>query len=107
MVTDHTAVNKQARALARKLKLTPKESELGKTLKQGGADNLARLKPLTGKDFDKAYIDHEVEYHQSVIDAMDKTLIPNAQNAELKDTLVKTRPAFVSHLEHAKKIQRT
>lgn len=105
MVTDHTAVNKQASALVRKLKLTPKESELGKTLKQGGADNLARLKPLTGKDFDKAYIDHEVEYHQSVIDAMDKTLIPNAQNAELKDTLVKTRPAFVSHLEHAKKIQ--
>jgi putative membrane protein len=38
---------------------------------------------------------------------MDKTLIPSAQNAELKDTLVKTRPAFVAHLEHARKIQAT
>jgi putative membrane protein len=46
-----------------------------------------------------------VTYHQAVIDALDKTLIPNAKNAELKDTLVKVRPAFVAHLEHAKHIQ--
>jgi putative membrane protein len=105
MVSDHTGVNKQASALAKKLKLTPLESDLSKSLKQGGADNMAKLKPLTGKEFDKAYIDHEVEYHQTVIDAMDKTLIPSAQNAELKDMLVKTRPAFVAHLEHAKQIQ--
>ena len=43
--------------------------------------------------------------HQSVLDALDKTLIPSAQNAELKDLLVKTRPAFVDHLNHAKKLQ--
>ena len=44
-------------------------------------------------------------YHEAVIDALDKTLISNARNAELKDTLVKTRPAFVAHLEHAKQLQ--
>ena len=53
----------------------------------------------------KAYVDNEVGYHQAVIDALDKTLIPNAKNAELKETLVKIRPAFVAHLEHAKKLQ--
>jgi putative membrane protein len=50
-------------------------------------------------------VDHEVAYHQSVLDAVDNTLIPSAQNAELKALLVKTRPAFVAHLEHAKKLQ--
>lgn len=105
MVTDHTGVNKQAGALVKKLKVTPTDSELAKTLKQGGADNIAKLKTLKGKDFDKAYIDQEVTYHQSVIDALDKTLIPNARNPALKDLLVKTRPAFVAHLEHAKKLQ--
>jgi putative membrane protein len=105
MVTDHTGVNKQAGALVKKLKVTPQESELSKSLKAGGTQNIARLKALKGKDFDKAYIDHEVDYHQTVIDALDKTLIPNAKNAELKDTLVKTRPAFVAHLEHAKQLQ--
>jgi putative membrane protein len=40
-----------------------------------------------------------------VIEALDKTLIPSAQNHELKALLVKVRPAFVAHLEHAKRLQ--
>ena len=50
-------------------------------------------------------MDHEVAYHQAVLDAVDKTLVPNAKNDELKALLVKVRPAFVAHLEHAKHIQ--
>lgn len=105
MVTDHTGVNKSAVDLATKLKVTPKESETSRSLKAGGDKNLARLKALSGAAFDKAYIDHEVAYHQQVLDALDKTLIPGADNAELKALLVKVRPAFVAHLEHAKRIQ--
>ena len=40
-----------------------------------------------------------------MLDAVDKTLIPGAKNAELKALLVKVRPAFVAHLEHAKQMQ--
>lgn len=105
MVTDHTGVNKQATALVTKLKVTPEENDTSKSLKEGGDANITKLKELKGKDFDKAYVDNEVTYHQAVIDALDKTLIPNAQNAELKKLLVNVRPAFVAHLEHAKHIQ--
>jgi putative membrane protein len=42
-----------------------------------------------------------------VLEAIDKTLIPSAQNAELKSLLVSVRPAFVAHLEHAKHLQAT
>lgn len=105
MVTDHTGVNKQATALVKKLHVTPADSDTSKSLKSGGDANIAKLKGLKGAAFDKAYVENEVGYHQAVIDALDKTLIPNAQNAELKDTLVKVRPAFVAHLEHAKHIQ--
>ena len=69
------------------------------------AQNVKQLKQLKGAAFDRAYVDHEVAYHQQVLDAVDKTLIPNAQNADLKALLVKVRPAFVSHLEHAKHLQ--
>ena len=92
-------------ANAPKLKVTPQDSELSKSLKQGGSDTLAKLKALKGKAFDQVYIEHEVVYHQAVIDAMDKTLILNAKNAELKDTLVKVRPAFVAHLKHVKHLE--
>ena len=105
MVTDHTGVNKSAVALVTKLKVTPQDNATSKSLKDGGEKNVANLKTLSGAAFDKAYVDHEVEYHQAVLDAVDKTLIPSAQNAELKALLVKVRPAFVAHLEHAKKIQ--
>ncbi len=107
MVTDHTAVNKSAVDLVTKLKVTPEENETSKSLKSGGQDNLAKLKGLKGMEFDKAYVNHEVVYHQAVLDAIDKTLIPSAQNAELKALLVKVRPAFLAHLEHAKHLQST
>jgi len=107
MITDHTGVNKQAVALVTKLKVTPEENDTSKSLKKGGEDNLSNLKNLKGKDFDKAYVDHEVDYHQAVLDAIDKTLIPSAKNEELKALLVKVRPAIEAHLEHAKQIQST
>jgi len=105
MVTDHAGVNKQAVALVTKLKVTPADNDTAKSLYDGGVKNVANLKMLKGKEFDKAYIDHEVAYHTAVLDAVDKTLIPGAQNEELKALLVSVRPAFVAHLEHAKMVQ--
>lgn len=105
MVTDHTAVNKSAKELVQKLNVTPEPNSTSESLQQGGEQNVAKLKTLSGAAFDKAYIDHEVSYHEAVIGALDKTLIPSAKNAELKALLVKVRPAFEAHLAHAKKIQ--
>jgi putative membrane protein len=105
MITDHTGVNKSATALATKLKVTPQDNPTSQSLKAGGDKNLAHLKTLKGAAFDKAYVDHEVAYHQQVIHALDKTLIPGATNDELKALLIKVRPAFVAHLEHAKHLQ--
>ena len=105
MITDHGAVNKSAGDLAAKLHVTPEPNPTSQSLQKGGDDNVAALKKLDGGAFDKAYVDHEVAYHQAVLDAVDGTLIPSAQNAELKALLVKVRPAFVAHLEHAKRLQ--
>lgn len=105
MVTDHTGVNEAATALVTKLKVKPEANATSKSLKSAGDDTLKRLKALKGAEFDKAYVDNEVTYHQTVLAALDKTLIPSAKNAELKALLVKVRPAFVAHLEHAKHIQ--
>src|SRR6185295_2813924 len=105
MITDHTGVNKAATELVKKLKVKPEENATSKSLKKGGDDTLKRLKGLKGAEFDKAYIDNEVTYHQTVLDALDKTLIPSAKNEELKALLVKVRPAFVAHLEHARALK--
>jgi len=105
MVRDHTAVNVKATALAKKLGVTPQESDTSKSLKADGEKKIAELKAMTGAEFDKAYIDNEVSYHEAVLGVLDKTLIPNTRNAELKMLLESARPIFVSHLAHAKKLQ--
>ena len=105
MITDHSGVNKSATELVQKLHVTPEPNPTSESLQKGGDANIAKLKSLSGAAFDKAYIDHEVTYHEAVLNALDKTLIPSAQNAELKALLVKVRPAFVAHLDMAKQIQ--
>ena len=105
MIVDHGGVNKSATDLVKKLNVKPEKSPTSESLQKGGDDNLAALKKLSGTAFDQAYVEHEVAYHQQVIDALDKTLIPNASNDQLKALLVKVRPAFVAHLEHAKQLQ--
>ena len=105
MVTDHSAVNQQATALVTKLKVTPEASDTSRSLQKGGDENIARLKQLKASEFDRAYVDQEVSYHQVVLDAIDKTLVPSAKNAELKELLLKVRPAIAAHLDHARHLQ--
>jgi len=105
MVTDHTAVNKQAVALVKKLNVTPQDNPTSASLRSSGADNLKSLKTLKGAAFDTAYIENEITYHAQVIDAVKGTLIPNAQNDELKQLLMTGLTLFEGHLEHAKQIQ--
>jgi putative membrane protein len=107
MVRDHTAVNAKATALAKKLNVTPEESPTSKSLKAGGDAELAKLKGMSGSEFDKAYVDNEVAYHQTLIEAVDKTLIPNTKNAELKALLQSARPIFAHQLNHAKELQKS
>lgn len=105
MVTDHTAVNKAAVELVTKLKVTPEESDASKGLVTGGEETRAKLEKLEGAEFDKAYVDNEVAYHDAVIGVLKTQLIPAASNQELKDALVGAQPAFDAHLQHAKQIQ--
>jgi len=105
MVIDHTAANRSATDLAKKLSLTPKDNATSRSLAQGGETNRAALSKLTGADFDRAYVDHEVAYHEQVLDAIDHVLEPNAKNPELKALIANVRPVIASHLQHAKLIQ--
>lgn len=105
MVKDHTAVNKSAADLVAKLGVTPEENETSRGLTASGEQARARLGALNGEEFDREYIANEVVYHKLVIDAVDKTLLPNVKNAELKAALVNVRPALVAHLQHAEQLQ--
>jgi putative membrane protein len=101
MEEDHKAVNDQALALVKKLGVTPEDNPTSQALSKAAADKLAELDKLDGAAFDKAYIDNEVAYHKTVNDALSSTLIPAAQNAELKALLEQGLMLFTEHQKHA------
>lgn len=105
MMADHSGVNGQALALVQKLGVTPEENNTSRQLAQGGEQTRQRLSELSGASFDRGYVDSEVEYHETVLQAIDSTLIPSAQNAELKALLQQVRPAIQAHLDMAKALQ--
>ena len=62
------------------------------------------LRAAKGKTFDRAFLQHEVDFHNAVIDAVTKTLLPATQNAQLKDLETKVAPAFVAHRDRAQNL---
>lgn len=105
MIAAHTQIGNEAVALVRKLGVTPEPSVTSHSLEGGGAANIALLSKLNGVQFDRAYVGHEVAYHQQVLAAVDEILIPSAENQQLKALLQSVRPFFVAHLEHAQALR--
>lgn len=104
MMRDHHAVRKMGLDLVTKLKVTPEMPAGDNSVAQANAwhDSLSSMPK--GAAWDKAYINHEVAYHQAVISTA-KTAEGMAQNAELKALITKVLPNLDAHLQHAQQIQ--
>jgi putative membrane protein len=100
LVRDHKAVRQQGRDLAKKLGVTPTPPANDQSAKDHAAV-MKRLRALHGAEFDHAFLEQEVAFHKSVIDAVTTTLLPAIQNAELKALVVKVAPAFQAHMAAA------
>src|SRR5919199_5213888 len=70
MIRDHKAVNAQALALVKKLKVKPEDNDTSRTLSRQADAKLKELRGLKGAEFDRAYAENEVAYHQQVNGAL-------------------------------------
>lgn len=106
MVADHHKMRVQGQALAKKLNLTPTPPADDNIVSdaQKEIDNLNST--AKGKDFDKAYIDGQVDDHKKVLDLAVKAM-GQAQSTELKNLIQKATPTVQSHLDKAEAIQKT
>ena len=88
----------------KKLKVTPEDNPTSQSLKKDADDKMAQYAKLNGAAFDKAYADNEVAYHKTVNGALESTLIPSAQNPELKSLLETGLKIFQGHQQHAEQL---
>jgi putative membrane protein len=105
MKKDHTTGKNEVLALAKKLGVKPEESAVTRSLQDGAAGTAKQLRKLSGAAFDKAYVDAEVAYHNAVIEAINKVLLPQVKNGEVKQALENTIPTLQGHLIHAQQVQ--
>jgi putative membrane protein len=103
LVRDHRNVRAQGRALAKSLKVTPTPPR-NFALAKAHVSAMRTLRNAKGRAFDRAFLQHEVDYHNAVIDAINTTLLPATQNAQVKDLETKVAPAFVAHRDRAQSL---
>jgi putative membrane protein len=96
LMRDHGMVRQMGRDLAKKLGVTPTPPKQDDAAAVHEAA-MKRLRAVPAAEFDRAFLQHEVAFHQSVIDAINTTLLPAIDNAELKALVVKVAPAFEGH----------
>lgn len=102
MITDHENIVKAAGELAEKLGVTPDdENDLTQSLLDQAKETTAKLEGLSGDEFNKAYIQNEVDFHDAVISAVKDLLIPQTDNEELKNTMIDVTPLLEEHLKMA------
>lgn len=105
MMRDHHALRAEGEALAKRLSVTPTPPP-GDTL-PAQTEKVAAMLASTakGKDFDKAYIDHEAEMHKNLLEVAIGAMTA-AQSTELKNMIQKAAPVIQIHLDKVQSIQR-
>jgi putative membrane protein len=103
LARDHEMVRQQGRGLARKLGVTPTPPPGDQSAKEQAAV-IRRLSSLRGAEFDRAFLEREVQFHKDVIAAIETTLLPAIKNDELRALVVKVAPAFQAHLAMAENL---
>ena len=103
LARDHQMVRQQGRDLAMKLGIIPTPPS-GEQSAQDHAAAMRRLSGLQGREFDSAFLQHEVLFHETAIAAIENTLLPAITKEELRAMVVKVVPAFKAHLDMARNL---
>jgi putative membrane protein len=106
MVSDHTKMLSDGRALAKKLAITPDSTKDDVTdLAKSAQDDIKDLNgKKAGKDWDEDYIGKQVDTHQKVLDKLNDA-VQSAKSPDLKNALKESIAKLQGHLTQAKAIK--
>ncbi|MFD0940751.1 DUF4142 domain-containing protein [Pedobacter boryungensis] len=98
MVNDHGKANAELKTIA-----TSKNMALPTSLDEEHTKKMNDLNKLTGRDFDKEYVNAMVDGHKKTLDLMEKEA-KDGKDAELRAFASKTAPIVKAHLDKIQKI---
>ena len=105
MTTDHTILNTNVNDIALRNGIVAEDNAISLDFRDHSAQRRDILRELEGAKFDSTYAANEIQYHQELLDALDKVLLPNTRTPELREFVTQLRPAVSAHLAHAEQVK--
>lgn len=104
MVRDHRMAGEELKAISAKLPAADRDTSHADA-RDDHKDAVDKLKDLSGRDFDKKYIDLMVDDHEKDVKELERKA--GNGSAEVRQWASKTLPTIQQHLEQAKTIKET
>ena len=105
ILNEHRAFAEANARLATELSLQPKPPALASDLKQAHLKALQALRAKSGADFDRAYVQFEIQQHVQALSFLEAAA-ESEPNATLKQELIRTGPDLLSHISAARALDR-
>lgn len=105
MVNEHTNANERVRDLSSRQNIQPNEGGVAQQLRRDTQQQMSRLRNLSGAEFDRAYIDSQVQMHQDALQLIDNRMMPSARDTQLRTLVQDMRQHVADHLREAQDIQ--
>ena len=105
LVTDHNKNRQEVTGLAKKLNVSLTPATGGSVSASDSAAMPADLQGKSGTEFDRAFVQHQIQLHQNNIQKIESQLLPAVQEPQLKAYLQKTLKAMQGHLATLEKTE--
>jgi putative membrane protein len=104
MVRQHSDSRQRFETWQRRAAVTPEESTASAQLQNNLTQALHTLDDMDPSMFDATYVHSQVQQHHLALDMLDRQLIPNATDPELKAQLRQRRELIAAHLADAQQL---
>jgi putative membrane protein len=106
MVEHHEAMQKEADELATKANLVPAPPAQAEQKRAAGDQMVQQLNSTAkGAEFDRAYVEGQVQAHQQTLTELQQLQTQVTDNADVKALIDKAIPKVQEHLDRAQKLQ--
>lgn len=105
LVTHHRDAKAKEQRVQEKTKVEVKDTDLSKQVMEDKRADLDALKSKKGKEFDRAFIEEQISSDKDTLAKIDDSLLPAAQNPEVKTHLNDLRKTIESHITQAEGIK--
>ena len=105
LVTDHSKNRQEVTALAKKLNVSLTPAAGGSVSASDSAAMPAELQGASGAEFDRAFVQHQIQLHQNNIQKIQSQTLPAVQEPQVKAYLQKTLKDMQKHLATLEKTE--